>query len=375
MTLYLSKALNKDHIESIKTTFGFTNHQIIEKFIMDFEMQYQIAQELDCVTRGGLCVPFHLKDHTARRLSEDIDLVTPVSLDETKKAIEKLRGKLTDLNITDVIPKDPKPLPLLSYRVHYRSCYGRDASIKVDILCDTSVKPQEIKTIKAGFSVFAFDTPGDIAVLDHGSLIGDKLSTLSLNTKIGLDVKEDENGITKQLYDIGTLLKLVEQNKVMQSFDTFLSYTNLKIQRIVPSLPLNSVITDIGNSLGEFLQTDKQLSLEKTHSKRFDSFKGNYLGKTAYTTQNHIVDILLIQLFQKSISMVHGNASLRDTVAGTFARQVRELNQIRSTEDGDERAKIKDDLIASIPKSSVISQRVLKGAAPEHIFLLKEILN
>lgn len=372
MTLYLSKYLTRDHIDSIKSNFGFTNPQIIEKFVMDFEMQYQISQEMYCVTRGGLCVPFHLSDHHARRLSEDIDLVTPLSLEETKSIIEGLKGNITEIRIDEHIPKNPMPLPMVRYKAYYKSCYGRESSIKIDILCDTNTQYQEIKIIPAGFDVFAFNTPGEISVLDHGSLIGDKLSTLSLTTPIGLHAHEDDNSITKQIYDMGTLLRLITKDKLPQALETFQRYTDQKIQRFKAKLSIDNITSDVESSLAGFLQTDKQLTLESEHSRRYVGFKGNYLGSNPYTASHHISDILLIRLFNRTILDIRNGAGM-DEAFDKFTGQVNQLNQIRSIEDGVEIARVKngllDNLLPSIPK------KILRGSPPEHIFLLQEILN
>lgn len=373
MTLYLSKYLTKENIDNIKKNFGFTNPQIIEKFIMDFEMQYQISQKLECITRGGLCVPFHISDHKARRLSEDIDLVTQLSPRETTSIIKQLQDNMSDIRIQQHIPKNPKPIPLVTYRAFYTSCYGGENSIKIDILCDTNTRSQEIKTIPAGFQVFAFDTPGTISILDHGSLIGDKLSTLALSTPIGMNRQDDENGIMKQIYDVSTLLKLATKDKIVQSFETFSSYTDLKIQRYNCGLSLNNIISSIGSSLEEFIQMDKQLSLEKEHTRRFTGFTGNYLGSIPYRPQSHISDILLIRLFNKSMSHIQNGSTSSNDAADKFFNQVQQVNQINLIEEGTEIAKIKQELLGSFPES--YSTKPLKAASPAQIFLIKELLN
>ena len=372
MTLHLSEYLTRQHVDSVKANFGFANSSIIEKFIMDFEMQYQISRELECITRGGLCVPFHLSDHHARRLSEDIDLVTHLPLAETESIMNNFKGRIAEIRLEKHIPKNPKPLPLVTYRAFYTSCYGPESSVKIDILCNTRIRNPEFKTIPAGFQMFAFNTPGTVSVLDHGSLIGDKLSTLSLSTPIGLDLHDDENGIMKQLYDIGTLLKLVTKDTVMQAYDTFSSYTNLKVERFQSNLSVNDIISNIDDSLAGLLETNKQLLMEKEHSKRFDSFKGNYLGKIPYTTPRHITDILLIRLFNKSMSSIQNGVSSHDA-ADKFVNQVQQVNNFQSMDEGTEIARVKTELLDTIPTS--IPKKVLRGASPEAIFLMGELLN
>lgn len=56
--------------------YGFRDKLAIEKFIMDFEVHSHIARRADCITRGGMCMPFHTADGASKRLSVDIDLLT-----------------------------------------------------------------------------------------------------------------------------------------------------------------------------------------------------------------------------------------------------------------------------------------------------------
>ena len=69
--------LTEESISSIAKQYGFPHELYVEKFIMDVEMHARIAPRIDCVIRGGLCMPFHLCAQEARRLSIDVDLLTP----------------------------------------------------------------------------------------------------------------------------------------------------------------------------------------------------------------------------------------------------------------------------------------------------------
>lgn len=77
LVLSYSALLTVENISSIAERFGFADKASVEKFIMDFEVHSHIAQQADCITRGGLCMPFHLPTTEAGRLSIDIDLLMP----------------------------------------------------------------------------------------------------------------------------------------------------------------------------------------------------------------------------------------------------------------------------------------------------------
>ncbi len=55
MVYHFAIKLKKDNIESIVNKFGFRNTLYVEKFIINFEMNYYISQRIDCLLRGG-CV-------------------------------------------------------------------------------------------------------------------------------------------------------------------------------------------------------------------------------------------------------------------------------------------------------------------------------
>ena len=81
-----SYLLTEKNISSIATQYGFPHELYIEKFIMDLEMHARIAPKIDCIIRGGLCMPFHLYAQEARRLSIDVDLLTPWTVGEVENA-------------------------------------------------------------------------------------------------------------------------------------------------------------------------------------------------------------------------------------------------------------------------------------------------
>lgn len=104
MTPAYSSLLTEENISAIATRYGFTNRLSVEKFIMDFEMHRHIVRQVKCITRGGMCMPFHLPQTEVRRLSVDIDLLTPWTVDEIKSAMRNVNRAVPDVICTEHKP-------------------------------------------------------------------------------------------------------------------------------------------------------------------------------------------------------------------------------------------------------------------------------
>lgn len=374
LPLHFSKYLDADSINSTAVQFGFAVPENVEKFIMDFEMQHQVIQELECITRGGMCMPFHTNEE-ARRLSIDIDLVTPMNISETDRAIDKIRKNLTEVSIQKIVPKNGYPIPnIVSYNVGYRSCLGKDDHIKVDFLCDVDVSLPK-KTQKSNFDIFNFSIDYPFDLLTHGALMGDKLTTLALE-QIGLPQRKFSD-IPKQIYDIGILLKLGSKPIFEEAISTFEIFTSFKAAHyeVTPRYTIDDIVTGIETSLSSLLNTKFNITLTEDQDSRFGQFKGTYLGNSRdYKKIEHISDILLIQYFikliyghiDKSLSMENSVNQLEKTIA-----QLKEISTYNAQMRIDEHKK----LYGSMPNELPFQKKILKGVPMEHIFLINEILN
>ncbi len=76
MVFYYSKLLDRESIVALADRYGFADPQYVERFIMCLEAHHRIAQETDCVVRGGLCMPFCQPGFEVRRMSIDVDLMS-----------------------------------------------------------------------------------------------------------------------------------------------------------------------------------------------------------------------------------------------------------------------------------------------------------
>jgi len=374
MSLHFSKYLVADTINSIATQYGFAVPANVEKFIMDFEMQHQIMQELECVTHGGMSMPFHTNED-ARRLSIDIDLLTSSSLEQTEQKMEKIGDNLTEVSLEKIVPKDRYPIPnILSYYVRYRSCLGHDDNIKVDFLCDVDISLPKI-TIQPGFRLFNFLIDYPMDVLTHGSLIGDKLTTLALE-KIGLPERKFDD-IPKQVYDIATLLKLGSETVFQEAFSTFEEFTQFKVDHYEIERPykLNDIITGIEDSVFNLLDTTSSITITHKQDSRFGQFKSAFLGNSRdYKKTEHITDILIILLLSKLIHSYIDKSFTLDESVYLFNNVIDQLNKI-SNYNGEMRSSEHEKIYGLISSELPFNKKILKGASLEHILLIKNIYN
>lgn len=374
MTLNFSASLTAQNITSISKRFGFIDNTVVEKFIMDFEMHHHITNQLNCITRGGMCMPFHTEDNDAKRLSKDIDLCTSESILKVKQIMEKIDNTIPEIQCEEIIAKDPYPLDnLISYKIHYTSCFGSIASIKVDFFCDVDVSLNH-KIIPSGYSIFGFNTDKDISILSKGALMGDKLTTLALDT-IGLKSSKWTE-IAKQIYDVGVLVKSFNTSDLKSSFQTFIDLTTVKINHFdnTPKYEISNIIENISNSLNGFLELTNAISITKVQQQRYNGFKGTYLSKNSnYKKTEHVTDVLLIKLYVQFLQMLNSDVTI-DDASDKFSKILDELNKIKAF-DVDASVKSRSLYIQQILDKKDFKKKLLEHANLEHVFLLKELFS
>lgn len=154
---------------------------VLENFIMDFEVHNMVSSRLDACLRGGMAAPFYL-DSGAMRLSRDMDPFVLEPEDAARAAMQDLALKQDDYGIRiNRLPQHSSfpHLPLAQYNVEYRSALGRTSTIKLDLLCDPRIKAVPDRVVRRGFNLVCFPTQHSVRLLDHGALVADKITSLS----------------------------------------------------------------------------------------------------------------------------------------------------------------------------------------------------
>ena len=289
---HFKRYLTQTSLDDIASKYHLRNTAGIEKYIMDFELLFHILKVLpDCTVKGGMAVPFHVSGGL-RRLSEDIDMVTHHTKEETENAIEGLRKDLEPLvDMRLYVPKKPRRrLPLLTYWCRYRS-HIADSQIKLEIFYGAK-GTIPIKTFDSGFELMGFPIDFPVQAYDHAPLIVDKLTTLAFNT-IGIP-EPRKNDIPKQIYDIASLLKSFRGVFHMDEMvDLLAEISNDEIGYGQEKYSFEDILADLDKFSD--LIVDSKLKLSSSGEGHLGTFKTSLLT-SSYTRTAYATDILLIRL-------------------------------------------------------------------------------
>lgn len=368
-----SHLLTEESISSITKQYGFPHELYIEKFIMDLEMHARIAPRIDCIIRGGLCMPFHLRTQEARRLSIDVDLLTPWTVDEVEQAMDGMDDVASGIKCSKHEPRNPYPLDnLISYYVYYPSRLQVDTSIKLDFFCDVDIGLSS-ELVGPGFSLFGFDTRHDMNLLSKGALLGDKITTIALGT-IGLRPNR-QTEIAKQVYDLGLLMRTATKSDLCVALDTFENMTGCKIRHFDHSsrYTVPDISRSIAESVSNLLNFRSNVTVTRDQNKRYSDFQGTYLAKTTkYRKTAHISDILLISLYSQHLDRILNGEITRAQAVDSFHEIVEQLRMIKSGGMADT-PQTRESYMQAIPDSADFKKKILNGATLEHLFLVSRL--
>ncbi len=376
--LYFKDQLDPNNIKRIQKENNFQKPYPVEQFIMDFEAFVHIKEKLpDCVVKGGMAVPFHIQDKELRRLSVDIDIVTSHSRDQVIFAMtevrEKLKGKITiPENHVPTTEKEGKRLPLLTYYCDYKSNFQENAEIKIEIFYgnDLSVKTKEISKSE---EIVGFNIDFPITIYDHGSLIGDKITTLPFNT-IGIK-PERELDVPKQIYDIGNLINSIsEQVPTQEIINAFKKISHEEMSYYVNEPPsFTEILDDLVSFPDQLLIIEKdRLKLNLSYHGRFLKFTTELLGKAQYKEHTHLADILLIKIMGMLIRK-HFNEGMKIKIINEKINEITsERNRILSLEPKAQTRELRS--IVGRRGASSKEGKIIKNMFPVQAYLYDKIL-
>lgn len=335
-------------------------------------MHYHITQQLDCITRGGMCMPFYLTAAETKRLSIDIDFLTPQTINKIRNTMSNLNDGAYNVRCEEYIPLNPHPVDnLITYKVYYNSCLEkRQSFVKVDFLCDVNI-PITSQIIKPGFQLLGFDTLQNITILSKGTLLADKITTMALGT-IGLNKNRE---IAKQIYDLGKLLKNVTTSDLRISFDMFenMTYFKTKHYEHEPTYNISDVSQNIVQSVSNFLELKSAVTITNNQEKRYKDFLGTYVAKKSrYKKTDHITDILLVNLYSQYLYRYINETITQTQATNSLSKIVAQVNKIENNTI-DNMQKTKKSYMQSIPDSVNYKKKILNGTNFMHIYLMHEL--
>ena len=384
MAFYYSRLLDRESIVALADRYGFADPQYVERFIMCFEAHHRIAQETDCVVRGGLCMPFCQPGFEVRRMSIDVDLMSPCTVREMKQAMNKIADE--EFKCSEHVPRDSYPLGnLVSHTITYASSFGGEARIKVDAFCNADLS-LTLRQIHPGSKIMGFDVLQGMTILSRGSLLADKSTALALGT-IGLKPTR-QTEIAKQIYDTAVLLRSASRDDLATTYDSYTKMTGFKIGcfRHDPPYTMSDVGSSMVQSLYGFLKFDTTVTVTDAQNKRYNDFCGTYLSKLhTYTKTDHIADVLLVYLFDLSLRRYSATATSKHDPDSGKEREVDfmhgVLGKLGSFRDSrqesrrglkEEEQALRAEYIRDIP-DSFVNKKILRGVRLESVFLVRAL--
>lgn len=373
--LHFSNFLTTQHINQVKSNYGFQNSAPIEKFIMDFEAFFHIKDYIpNSIVKGGMSVPFHLPDNTARRLSVDIDIVTSMSEDQVKEAMQKVREKL-DGAITigeNYKPHAPrKNLNLLTYHPKFGSCLGGQGEVKVEITYDFT-EPIQVKDVVEPIDLFACNIDFPFKTYNIGSLIGDKITTLGFNT-IGIgDDRADER--PKQIYDVATLTKHTTSEEDFEDVvDGFQKISQYEMSVFENDFTIANIIDDILGSMNGLLSNSGGYHLADDYSPRHETFRAQLLRQNRYLKADHLTDILIVKYLVRKIKDISENNLTKQNFAQDCFTDIQEFKRITAL-SGDAKRTEHNKIKAKYSTSESSHMQIVKSLTAEQSFLYDKII-
>ena len=259
----------------------------------------------------------------------------------------------------------------MTYFAYYDSEY-EDEAVKIDILCDPSLAGIPQRAFPAGTRLQHFDTRHDVTALDAGALMVDKLTSLALNT-LGYPPQKAEM-IHKQIYDVGRLLRSVDETQVAQAAITY--KTLLARMGRYPeecgsgdALEPTRVALDAHVSMHAIVRDDPYYMPGKEFSCQFSSFEGAYRGNLPYTEREHTEDLLLVSLFAKRMAGYISGRTTATSLAKLQHSTQQKLGAIKDLPVQETRSQI----LASLPRGSPVLRA--GEISLQRMYLLSEIEN
>lgn len=203
--------------------------RLVETCIYAFELVGRLAASgLDFVFKGGTSLLLHIQP--PRRLSIDVDIVTPASLPEIQRVLgEVCRPPFGGFTYQD--RRDRENPPTRHFQIPYDSpTQGKPWPLQLDVLLGDVTYPV-VETRPIVLDMLDIETPQTVRVPSIDCLLGDKLTAFAPET-IGVLYNPQPRApggeapdpkpirVLKQLFDVGELFSIAQDlSTVAQAYD------------------------------------------------------------------------------------------------------------------------------------------------------------
>lgn len=240
--------LNQEWIETVSNANRKADKIFVEKVIRAFLLLEGLStNNIPFVFKGGTSLM--LLTNSSRRLSVDIDIIIPESIDDLDVRLEQIvptqgfiRVEPQDRNSSTLVPK--KHYKFFYHPIHRTS--QEEEYILLDVLFEqTPYANISRKAIESKF-IPTSNPQVEVSVPSAEDLLGDKLTAFAPNTTGIPYYKNDDSmsmEIVKQLYDIGCLFDISSNMAVIRG--TFERIAQTEISYRSGAMNYNDVLEDI----------------------------------------------------------------------------------------------------------------------------------
>lgn len=368
------KCLSRENIAATCNDFGYDDALRVERHVMDFEVHRVVSRSVPGYVRGGMAVPFHAPRSFAR-LSEDIDMFVLEEADDARARMLGIRGELGALGITMEEYKPAGgglPIPLVTYMMSYASATGVLDRVKIDLLCDARLEHLPHCKFEPPLNLGHFSTLHPVDALDAGVLVADKITSLSIGT-IGY-LPDQKHKMSKQVYDIGRLLRHMPDNQIEQAICQYDGLASHKVGHMqehgkAPTYGANDVADSVCRSLLSVLMPQDRFKSGSEFMDHFSRFKGTHLGKHAYSKSVHRTDALFVLLFA-AVLLEHGQGGISTSRAAGVVKSAAEVLKLMEKPSTGRAGR---ERIDGFPRQDPSLEGRIRNLPPESQHLLRQV--
>lgn len=291
---------NDRYLEELKASSGFADKYALEKLVLDFEMHYRLKSEFKMVVRGGMAAILHERAKL-QRISEDIDVLTPVPKPQVLSTIDRLNTGSGELKIN--IEGEPTRIP--EHLVHCRitcpsSLHQKKCTAIMDILCGAD--PNFLKYAETLHSpcIETLKIEHAIDILSRGALIADKMCTLTSSENIGL---RNLKNFPKQIFDIAMLLTKATHADLRVFFTAHAQLAPIILRIRGEACSVQDMVASSHVRCVGLLDSDEDALLSPEYRRFYDRFQRRYVkNRKVHTMAHHTDEILLAILCARHLA-------------------------------------------------------------------------
>jgi len=253
---------------------GFKDTFLFEKFLLDFEMHHHIKSKIYMVVRGGMGALLYAKEGS-QRLSEDIDVMTPMPKSQVASIIEGFSSSLDEVQFIPGKEGGRIANNLLQYKIKCPSSLRSACNVSIDFLCDVDPRIIQHAQLLKSPTVITLKLTHDVFALSRGALIADKMCTMSSYDTLGLKHMHD---FPKQIYDLSALLRTSNLGDLQTLFPTHLRIVGFLSQIYHKFYTVPAIICSAPETCSGLLDPSAESLVSARYEATYKDFQSRFLS-------------------------------------------------------------------------------------------------